>query len=146
MNFIDELQFAIEAMEKRCEEGLTPKLQVLETIIVGVSGFDSIVLPEGTLGLPRIPRSPKQWIALLEATLEEAKLTKLINDPRIIDIFVETFLRLKHYDKCAQLVHDALSRGITVNDKLVETVLSASKTADHEDKTSQSNMRQKKSF
>lgn len=140
MNFVDELQFAIETMEKRCDEGLTPKIQVIETIILGVSNFERIILPEGTTGLPRIPRAQQDWIILLEAALEEAKLTKLINDPRIIDIAARAFLRLGHNEKCVLLVKDAISRGIQVSDSVIEDVLAVSKTGNLDGQKSKSNV------
>jgi hypothetical protein len=75
-----------------------------------------VQVPYNRTGLPRIPRNIEGWAKVLQKTLEEAQTTMIINEPRFIDGLATASFRLGLHKKCLEIVSDAITRGVRVND------------------------------
>jgi tetratricopeptide (TPR) repeat protein len=132
---LDELDLAIETLEKRSIVGLTPKNAVLFSIVQAAANLEQYAIPYNATGLPKVPRDTDSWIKLINKVLDEAKETRLFYEPNFI---FEASLALRRVDRhveCLEIVSDALSRGLKLNKATLENAVLAGQAVGMEDGT-----------
>lgn len=122
---LDELDLAIETLEKRAMAGLTPKNAVLFSIIQAAANLEQYEVPFNATGLPNIPRDTYAWISLIGKALDEAKETRLFYEPNFIFETSMALRRVDQHTECLEIVSDALSRGLKLNKATLENAVLA---------------------
>jgi hypothetical protein len=133
---LDELDLAIETLEKRVMAGLTPKNAALFSIVQAAANLEQYAVPYNATGLPRVPRDMDAWMKVLDKVLDEAKETRLFFEPNFIYEASLALRRVGRHVECLQVVLDALSRGIKLNKEALENAVLAGQAAGFEDATS----------
>jgi tetratricopeptide (TPR) repeat protein len=137
---LDELDQAIETLEKRSIVGLTPKNAVLFSIVQAAANLEQYAVPYNATGLPKVPRDTDSWIKLIDKVLDEAKETRLFYEPNFI---FEASLALRRVDRhveCLEIVSEALSRGLKLNKATLENAVLAGQAVGMEDATADMKM------
>lgn len=132
---LDELDLAIETLEKRSTAGLTPKNAVLFLIVQAAGSFEQHHVPFNATGLPRVPRDRDAWIKLLDKALHEAKETRLMNEPNFIFEAAIALHRLGCNVECLEAVNHAISRDLKLNKAALESAVQAGRAAGLEEAT-----------
>ena len=132
---LDELDLAIETIEKRAISGLTPKNAVLFTVIQAAANLDQYAVPFNATGLPNVPRDTEGWIALIGKALDEAKETRLLYEPNFIFTASMALSRVGRHVECLKVVSDALSRGLKLNQATLENAVRAGQAIGIDDAT-----------
>lgn len=132
---LDELDLAIETIEKRAISGLTPKNAVLFTVIQAAANLDQYVVPFNATGLPNVPRDTEGWIGLIGKALDEAKETRLFYEPNFIFTASMALSRVGRHVECLEVVSDALSRGLKLNQATLENAVLAGQAIGIDDAT-----------
>jgi tetratricopeptide (TPR) repeat protein len=127
---LDELDLAIETLEKRANAGLTAKNAVLFSIVQAAANFNQYQIPFNATGLPRVPRDKEAWIAVLEKAVLEAKQTRLMSETNFITEVAIAYHRLGCHDACIDAVSDALVRGIKLSRAALDCAVQAADDAD----------------
>lgn len=122
---LDELELALEVMEKRSATGLTPKNDVLMSIAGAAADFDRLSVPYNKTGIAKVPRDREGWVRTLERAIEEARDTRLLFDNRFIGDAATAFERLGCNLECIDIVNAAISRGLRLRRPALESALRA---------------------
>lgn len=130
---LDELQFAIEIFEKKVEEGLKPKNQVIKAIVSQARYFHEGYIPDGKPGIPRVPRDRDSWVKLLRRVLQESE--RVENKSYFIDEAALALKTLGCYEECFLLVEAAMDRGVRVHGVALKAALESAAAAGMEDRT-----------
>ena len=126
---LDELELALEVMERRSSIGLTPEKDALLSIADAAANFDQLAVPFNKTGVAKVPRDRQGWVRTLERALEEARDTMLLYDSRFIDDAAVAFERLGCNIECIEIVNGAISRGLRLRRK---ALMSAARAAEAE--------------
>lgn len=130
--YLHELQLAIETLEKRSTDRLNPRTNALKYIITYAATFNENPLPEYVTTLPLVPRDKEEWTKLLEKVLQEAKYTRILDEPNTIENLTLALRSLGCFEKCIDIVNDALYRGIRVWQRTIDETLLSAREADLE--------------
>ena len=122
---LDELDLAIETLEKRAMAGLTPKNAVLFSIIQAAANLEQYAVPFNATGLPNVPRDTDAWGSLINKALDEAKETRLFYEPNFIFEASLALRRVNQHNECLEIVNDALVRGLKLNKATLENAVLA---------------------
>jgi hypothetical protein len=132
---LDELNLAIETLEKRSTAGLTPKNAVLFSIVQAAGNYEQRQVPFNATGLPRVPRDRDAWIKVLDKALAEANETRLIYEPNFVVEAAIAFRRLGCNAECVETVNIAISRGLKLNNAALENAIQSAQAAEIEETT-----------
>jgi hypothetical protein len=122
---LDELDLAIETLEKRAMAGLTPKNAVLFSIVQAAANLEQYAIPYNATGLPNVPRDTIAWSTLIRKVLDEAKETRLYYEPNFIFEASMALRRVDQHLECLEIVNDALARGLKLNKATLENAVLA---------------------
>jgi tetratricopeptide (TPR) repeat protein len=137
---LDELELAVEILEKRAVGGLTPKHGVLHIIVAAAAKFVDYEVPSNRTGLPKIPRDRNMWVRLFEKAMSEAKKTKLMTQPRFINEAAIAYNRLGCYEDCVRFVNSAIARGLNLPKAALMSAHEAAKKGGIETRASDINL------
>lgn len=126
---LDELELAIETLERRSDAGLTPKNAALFLIVLDAGNFEQNHVPFNATGLPRVPREEDGWKRLLLKALHEANETKMLFDPNFIREAAVALHRLGCNVECVEAANDAISRGLKLDRVTLESAVQAGDAA-----------------
>ena len=130
---LDELELALEVMERRSSVGLTPEKDALLSIADAAANFDQLSVPFNKTGVAKVPRDRQGWVRTLERALDEAKDTLLLYDSKFIDDAAAAYERLGCNIECFEIVNGAVSRGLKLRRKALESAARAAEAEGIED-------------
>jgi hypothetical protein len=126
---LDELNLAIDTVEKRSATGLTPKNAALFSIVQAAANLEQYEVPYNATGLPKVPRDIDAWIKLLRKVLDEAEETRLFFEPNFIFEASLALRRVGRHVECLEVVTNAISRGLKLNKEALENAILAGQAA-----------------
>ena len=122
---LDELEFALEILERKSSVGLTPETDVLLSIADAAANFDQLSVPFNKTGVAKVPRDRHGWVWALQRALDEAKNTVLLYDNKFLDDATIALERLGCNLECIEVVNAAISRGLRLRRTSLESAVRA---------------------
>ena len=118
--YLDELQLALGTVQTRQKQGLGPHLASLETIAKAASEYHDDYIPTNRTRIHLVPRTRQRWFDTIQQTLQLAEGTKLVYDVQFLSNVAQGYANLGYTTELAQLVEKCLSRGLVLDNKVLE--------------------------